>query len=72
MFTFALKPPVERFRYVTTHHQDQLPQQTTEDQRPSCPVCAAFPRLAQSLLDTQKGKTVRLYQCQCGERIWDD
>lgn len=49
----------------------ELPKQQTQD-GPRCPTCAAFPRLAQSILDTRKGKTVRLYQCKCGERIWDD
>ena len=52
--------------------KEQLPTQQAQDQRPRCSACAAFPRLAQTILDTRTGKTVRLYQCQCGERIWDD
>ncbi|WP_298253594.1 hypothetical protein [Bradyrhizobium sp.] len=43
-----------------------------QESAPRCPACAAFSHLAAKLLDTQNGKTVRLYQCQCGERIWDD
>jgi hypothetical protein len=27
---------------------------------------------AQTMLDSRKGKTVRLLRCQCGESIWDD
>jgi hypothetical protein len=37
-----------------------------------CPRCAAFLRPAQTLLDPVKARTVRLFQCECGERIWDD
>lgn len=46
--------------------------QHTQDVTPRCPTCAALPRLTQSILDPRKGRTVRLYQCQCGERVWDD
>jgi hypothetical protein len=38
-----------------------------------CPAGAAIaPRLILEFLDVRSGKTVRLYQCKCGERIWDD
>jgi hypothetical protein len=37
-----------------------------------CPACAAFPRLSQQFMNPRDGKTVRLYECQCGERIWDE
>jgi formate dehydrogenase maturation protein FdhE len=37
-----------------------------------CPICASIPNLIVSMLDTCKGRTVRLYECQCGEVIWDD
>jgi hypothetical protein len=57
---------------MTDGNEAELPKPQMQDHRPRCPACAAFPRLAQSLLDTRKGKTVRLYQCRCGERIWDD
>jgi hypothetical protein len=49
----------------------ELPRQLQDTQR-HCPVCAAVPRLAQTMLDSCNGKTVRLLRCQCGERIWDD
>jgi hypothetical protein len=57
---------------VTEEKEAELPKQQTQDHGPRCPTCAAFPRLAQSLLDPIKGRTVRLFQCQCGERIWDN
>jgi formate dehydrogenase maturation protein FdhE len=38
----------------------------------SCPACASVPTRAIIILDTRKGKTVRLFRCQCGELIWDD
>jgi hypothetical protein len=37
-----------------------------------CVSCAAFARLLYTMLDSRTGKSVRLYQCQCGERIWDE
>ena len=40
--------------------------------RPRCAACAAFPRLTHSFLEPIKGHKIRLYQCECGERIWDD
>ncbi|MGY4623257.1 hypothetical protein [Bradyrhizobium sp. USDA 4486] len=57
---------------MTDDKEAELQKQQTQDHGPRCPTCAAFPRLTQSLLDTRKGKTIRLFQCQCGERIWDD
>jgi hypothetical protein len=53
-------------------HQEELPKPQTQDVRRRCPTCAAFPRLTQRFLDPRAGKIVRLYECQCGERIWDD
>jgi hypothetical protein len=57
-----------------------MAQMTSEDLRKAqvqevqrrCPTCAAAPRLTHSMLDARNGKTVRLYECECGERIWDD
>ena len=37
-----------------------------------CPACAAFPSLSRQFMNPRDGKTVRLYECQCGERIWDE
>jgi hypothetical protein len=54
------------------HHQSDLLTQLPQEHLPRCPTCAAFPRLTLSMLDPRRGKIVRLYQCQCGERIWDD
>jgi len=52
---------------------DQQPRrQQTQDYGLRCPSCGTFPRLLHSMLDIRKDKTVRLYQCRCGERIWDD
>jgi uncharacterized protein with PIN domain len=45
----------------------------TYDRRRRCPHCAALSRLTHSLLDSQDGNTVRVYQCiGCGKRIWDE
>lgn len=63
---------LESFEQVATHHQEELSAQQTQDPRPRCPTCAAFPHLTHAILEPRTGKTVRLYRCRCGERIWDD
>ncbi|WJR81575.1 hypothetical protein [Bradyrhizobium sp. NP1] len=52
--------------------KEQLPPPQTQDLRRRCPACAAFPRLALSMLNPTNGTTIRLYECRCGERIWDE
>lgn len=52
--------------------EDQLPEPEMQDTRRRCPACTAFVRLSHTFLDTNKGKSVHLYECQCGERIWED
>jgi len=42
------------------------------DQDRSCPRCGAQPKLVHRLLDTRNGREALLFQCECGERIWDD
>jgi hypothetical protein len=37
-----------------------------------CPTCASRPRLRIAILDSRKGRTVRLFECRCGEIVWDD
>jgi hypothetical protein len=36
-----------------------------------CPRCAAEPRLFLSLLDPRKGEQYQVFECQCGEIVWD-
>jgi hypothetical protein len=45
---------------------------TTPGMKPRCPNCAALPHLVTNMLDTHRGKNVRLYRCDCGQRIWDE
>jgi hypothetical protein len=47
-------------------------QQAQENQHRRCPACKAFPRLTLKFLNPQSGRTVQLYECECGERVWDD
>jgi hypothetical protein len=42
----------------------------SQEKGPRCPTCAAFPSPLYSMLEPRTGKTVKLQQCQCGERIW--
>jgi formate dehydrogenase maturation protein FdhE len=37
-----------------------------------CPRCAIRPMLVIVMLDSRKGKTIRVFRCQCGEMLWDD
>jgi hypothetical protein len=52
--------------------KEQLPKPQEQDEHRRCPTCTAFARLTHRFLDPRQGKIVRLYKCQCGERIWDD
>jgi hypothetical protein len=52
--------------------EKQLPKPTVQDHGPRCPACAAFPKLLHTVLDPRHGKTIHLYQCDCGERMWND
>jgi hypothetical protein len=35
-----------------------------------CPTCEGIPQKVRSFLDPIGGKTIRLMECKCGERIW--
>jgi hypothetical protein len=37
-----------------------------------CPRCHAQPRLVHRMLDSLTGKTVRSFECACGEKTWID
>jgi len=37
-----------------------------------CPACAALVHPAHIILDPAKARTVRVFECECGELIWDD
>lgn len=43
-----------------------------DSERSSCPACALEPLRVIVILDTCRGRTVRLFKCECGELIWDD
>ena len=43
-----------------------------EERMMFCPACASTPDPVISILDSRKGRTVRLFECKCGEMIWDD
>ena len=32
--------------------------------------CGAQPKLAHKMMDPSRGLTIRMFQCQCGERSW--
>ena len=37
---------------------------------PSCHLCGAKPSLALKMLNTQNGRTVRMFKCECGDQTW--
>jgi formate dehydrogenase maturation protein FdhE len=43
-----------------------------EDHVVFCPVCASRPRLVISILDARRSKMARVFECRCGEVVWDD
>jgi formate dehydrogenase maturation protein FdhE len=43
-----------------------------EKHRPRCPSCGAFPTHMDTILNSPTGQIVRLYRCECGERIWQN
>jgi len=42
--------------------------ETTEPLR--CSHCAAEPKLICKMLDSNKGRTISMFKCQCGEQTW--
>ena len=42
--------------------------ETTEPRR--CSRCAAEPKLICKMLDSNKGRTISMFKCQCGEQTW--
>ena len=40
-------------------------------EEPSC-KCGAQPRIVRKMMDPKTGKTVRMFECQCGTRNWTE
>jgi formate dehydrogenase maturation protein FdhE len=59
-------------RADSEQHVNDRVQNQNDERIIFCPTCASNPDLIISMLDTCKGRTVRLFECQCGEVIWDD
>jgi hypothetical protein len=34
--------------------------------------CGAQPKLVHKMMDSLRGLTVRMFECQCGERTWTE
>jgi hypothetical protein len=37
-----------------------------------CNRCGAVPTEIQTLLDSRKGKSIRIMRCKCGEQTWSE
>ena len=48
-----------------------LAETETREER-KCARCGTQPWLAHVMLDSRKGVAVRVFECRCGERIWED
>jgi len=35
-----------------------------------CSKCGKEPKLIGAILDSAKGRNIRMYECQCGDRTW--
>jgi hypothetical protein len=35
-----------------------------------CGSCGAQPRLVSTMLDSAKGRIIRMFKCECGQHIW--
>jgi hypothetical protein len=60
---------------MTADHNDstrRVGNQTRNQKQIFCPRCPAKPHLFLSLLDSRKGEQYRVFECQCGEIIWDE
>jgi len=45
----------------------------TRDRFLYCPACGDGLQQTHQFLDSDQGKTIRLFKCErCGERIWDE
>jgi hypothetical protein len=38
---------------------------------PHCRRCGALVWIVETILDPRSGRAVRMFKCECGERIWD-
>jgi len=37
---------------------------------PRCRKCGKEPKFTGAILDSAKGRSIRMYECQCGSRTW--
>jgi hypothetical protein len=71
MFTLALNESLfGRGRVMNFFSGDKFQGSKTREER-RC-ECGAQPRLAYQLMDSRRGLTVRIFQCQCGNRTWTE
>lgn len=52
--------------YFSTRHMTGS--ETKEPRR--CPRCSAEPKQVGTMLNSNKGRTIRMFKCQCGEQTW--
>ena len=45
---------------------------TSSDSSKKCRFCGATPELMRKMLDLETGCVIRMYECHCGDRTWND
>jgi hypothetical protein len=53
-------------KYFSTRHMSGA--EIKEPRR--CTRCSAEPKLVGTMLDSNKGRTIRMFRCQCGAQTW--
>ena len=51
---------------------DKMARQEAKEEDRRCVRCGAEPNLVRKILDTRKGRAVRMFECRCGKVSWDD
>lgn len=50
---------------------EELPHLTTTQEERRC-RCGALQSIVRKMMDPNTGRTVRMFECQCGQRSWTD
>jgi hypothetical protein len=53
---------------LTTNHFSTTNLKTIEDR--TCSRCGAQLELVNTMLDSAKGRIIRMFNCQCGKQTW--
>jgi hypothetical protein len=54
--------------------EDVRPEKPSQTLAPTqtCSRCRGVPPVLRTMLDPKSGKTIRMFECSCGERSWSE